>query len=212
MKKSTKALFFLCVLVVTVFSALAIWYVWRHHDIYTIHPIRPKDFPEILIATEHAEKVDYQSPSTTHCAPHTYQLSFVTKDPYPSENTRNFIREYLRSNGWQRLNYNLMNPDKPLSKRPLSLFLPPDANFIPPEEQKEDWPLVWNEDWVKDNESIRVHLLHLEPGTEQVCRDKVCVILVLFDRKSWMVPWISRYKKLHPEEFNEVAPTSKTEK
>jgi hypothetical protein len=134
------------------------------------------------------------------------------KDPYPSENTRKFIREYLRSNGWQRLNYNLMNPDKPLSKRSLSLFLPPDANFIPPEEQKEDWPLVWEENWVKDNESITVYLAHLEPGTKQVCRDKVCVSLVLFDRKSWIVSWISRYKKLHPEEFKEGAAVPQPEK
>jgi len=190
MKKWVKVLIPLSAFVVIVCSAVAIWYVRRHHDVYTIHSIRPKDFPEILIVPEQAERVDYSSPSNTHRAPHTYRLSFVKKDPYPSENTLNFIREHLQSNGWQRLKYDLLNPHSPLWQAPfVPEYLDPNTVDIlfPKRKQKGNYPVLWRkEDWIKDDENINVALYYSSDlTTKKVNRDRLYVNLSSFGRKSW---------------------------
>lgn len=214
MTKLMKVLLILCVLVVTVCSAVAIWYMRRQHDVYTIHPIRPKDFPEILIAPEHTEKVDYSSPSTTHRAPRTYSLSFVVNDPYPSKNTRNFIEQHLISNGWQHLNYLLLNPDVPVQySNPILYQIWRDINELDKHNRdKGEWPLRWRDDWLnKNNEHIsifwgyvpRIKDIIIPPTEENLDLNRLEVNMTFFERDSWVRPHILRYKELHPEEFKE---------
>jgi hypothetical protein len=194
---------FLSLLIIAGFLLpVGVWYIMTKREIYKPNPTRPKDFPEILIAPEHAISLDHSIPSRR--VPHVYGLSFVVHDPYPSKDTRNFIKEHLTSNGWQRLNYELLNPNNAIA--PPSETMPQSLpshtmNFL----QKQGYQRIpWSkEDWVsKDDEYINVILCYsVDLATTEVHRDKPYVNLSLFERESWVRHFILRYKELHPEEF-----------
>ena len=182
------------------------------------NPIRPKDFPQILVAPEGAVLLDHSTPWNRRSAPHTYGFSFVVEDPYPSEKTRNFIEDHLESRGWRRLKYHLLNPDVPASHTPmLGIELPltvpeslnPESVNMLLDERKwkgEDYPVRYiMEDWVsEEDQHIDVTLYYrADLSTRRVHRDKVHVDLGLFKRESWIRPWVLRYKELHPEEFQD---------
>jgi hypothetical protein len=169
--------------------------------------VRPKDFPEILVVPESGETVEYRSGRGK--VKGVYGVSFVVKEPYPSEDTCNFIEKRLISNGWQRLNYELQSPYSPRFKpRPIPRRLDPATldSLIPKEKQKGVQALTLRqEEWVnKDEEHIDVFLYYLaDLATKEVRRDRLCVDLSLFERESWIRPYLLRYKELHPEEFQD---------
>lgn len=217
-KKRVKILLVVSVFVIVVPSSLAIWYVRKHRDTYTINPVRPKDFPVILIVPEHAQRIDYSSPRDTRRAAHTYAVSYEVNDPYPSEGTYTFVMERLTLNGWRRLEYDLMNPHQPRFPVPL---LPQyvDANIAKsylPKDQKKNLFALENrrEDWVNSNDEVITVVLwyYGDLVTGRIYREKVNVNISYFDCKSWIGPYILRYKKVHAEEFNEVTTAPQPEK
>jgi len=211
-KNWVKILLVLSSFVIIVVSLVAIWYVRKHRDAYTINSVRPKEFPEILIVPEDAQRTDYSSPADTRRAAHTYRVSYEVNDPYPSARTYAFITDRLTSNGWRRLEYDLVSPHQPRFQVPL---LPKyvDANvaksYLPNDQGRNIFVLEnRSEDWINSNndEVITVNLwYYAELTTGKVYHDKVNVNLSYFGRESWLVSCVSRYKKLHPEEFNESA-------
>ena len=171
---------------------------------------RPGDFPAVLVAPDNAESIAYSAAPICRQAPHTYSVYFSVRDPYPSDGTRWSLREYLQGKGWQRLKYQLLNPTVPLSKDPLASFLPSEEpNSVPPEEQGRDRPVVWHEDWVNErDEHISILLSYdVSVTTREVTRDKVYVTLSFFDQKSWIRPYVERYREIHPDEFDRNSST-----
>ena len=199
MKKSIKFVVILTASIAVVISL----YLIKKEKVYKRHPIRPVDFPEILIAPEWAVSLNHSTPSNTRRVPDTYGLNFIVHDPFPSEDTRNFIKEHLSSKGWLRLNYHLQNPQVPLSLGPLGLKWPKRKG------ENKEWPIYWMEDWLsKDDESIKVicaygRLNKNEPNSFELDLNILNVNFAYFGRESWMSGVISKYKELHPEEFDE---------
>jgi hypothetical protein len=211
MKKQPKLMLTLAAFVAFFCLAGVFWYFVAKGESYKPNPIRPKDFPEILIAPEHATLIDHSTPSNSRRVPHTYDLCFLVNDPYPSDDTYRFIEEHLSLNGWQRLKYDLLNPHSSHSQpTTLPKYLDPETvnMLIPKGKQKGDYPINWREeDWVnKDDEHISVFLYYsADLATKEVHRDKIYVNMTLFGRESWIRTYILKYKKLHPEEFSKDA-------
>jgi hypothetical protein len=208
MRNRLKLLLTLGIVVTLLCFLSVVWYVRVKPNIYKPKPIRPNDFPEILIAPENSVLVDHTVPSVSGSVPHTYGLSFIVHEPYPSDDTHKFIENHLSSNGWQRLNYDLLNPYSPAAQtRAIPEFLDPQTvnMLFPKGKQKGVYPGMWiKEDWIKDDEYIGVSLSYAaELDTKRVQRDKVYVNLSFFGRKSWIRPYILKYKELHSEEFGE---------
>lgn len=206
MKKRRKLMLTLAAFVAFFCLAGVVWYFIAKGESYKPNPIRPKDFPEILIAPENAILLDHAAPSGSRSVPHTYGVHFVMDDPYPSDYTYKFIENHLSSNGWQRLNYDLLNPYSPAPQVctvPERLD-PETVNMLfPKRKQKGNYPCTWRkEDWVKDNEHISVILCYAaDLATREVHRDKIYVNMTFFGRESWIRPHILKYKELHPKEF-----------
>lgn len=217
-KKWVKILLALSVSVIIAASLGVIWYVRKHRDSCTINPVRPNDFPEILIVPENAQRIDYSSPKEPQRVSHIYRVSYEVDDSYPSEVTYAFIKDRLITNGWRRLEYDLMNPHQPRFPVPL---LPQyvDANiaksYLPKDRKRNVFALEnRREDWVNSDDEVVtvVFWYYADLTTGKICHGKVNVNLSYFGRKSWLASWVARYKKLHPEEFNEGSPTSQTGK
>lgn len=227
MKTHTKLFSVLLVFVGLLFLACAIWHLIEKYNTYKPNPIRPKDFPEILVAPEAAVSLDYSTPLNSKRAPHTYSLSFIVYDRYPSEKTRNFVKEHLKLNGWQRLNYHLLNPEVPIEYPNVLLYeLYRDANASEkercqaPKPTGGDWPLRWMENWLsKNDEHIDIIFeyvpldgeKHAPPTEENLDLNRLYVNMTFFGQDSWVHPHISRYKELHPEEFDESTVTHQPE-
>lgn len=184
-----------------------VWHFVAKREGHEPNPIRPRDFPEILIAPEGAVLIDHSTPANTRRAPDTYSFRFTVYDPYPSDKTYKFIEEHLSSNSWQRLSYEILYPSQlRVLPRAIPGHLNPDTVdlMLPKKKQKGKWPLTWRrEDWVnKDNELVTVVLKYCaDLATKEVHRDKVYVSLDFFGRESWIRSYILKYKELHPEEF-----------
>ena len=195
MKDRRKLALILLILVAISCLVCAIWHLMVKPEIYQPNLIRPKDFPEILIVPESVQKVDYRSSSTVGA----YSVTFIVHDPYPSEETQTFIKKHLKSHGWQRLNYHLLNPDVPASCTPLLRIKWPR-----PEGRKGDQPVRWMEDWLNaNNESISVDCTYALLNENELDLNRLDVHLTFFERNSWIHRYVLRYKELHPGEFAE---------
>jgi hypothetical protein len=204
-KKSAIGLRTLGLVLPVLFMLLAVFpsvggYVFASRWVFYQKPTseRPVYFPGILAHPPLAENMNYSgSPSEG-----IYGLNFTVKDPYPSEATHRFINEYLTNNGWQRLNYDLLNPNIPCSMKHLWPFFGErgKATYTLPEQQKAEIPLVRSEDWLnKDNSHISV--LYNNSGKTGDITDQVFVNMSFYNKDSWMRNYVLQYKKLHPEEF-----------
>lgn len=179
------------------------WQLRIRQKPYEPNPVRPKDFPEILIVPESAERIDYHS-NKTHGI---YGLSFVVQDPYPSKNTRHFIEERLSSKGWTRLDYHLLNPDVPAKyPNPLLYDMHKDSNSLYEYDMQESMPYSWIEDWLNKNyETVSVICGYIPPEEAKGELNKLGVNLTFHSSESWTRDWISKYKELHPEEFENLS-------
>lgn len=214
MRKQIKWLRMLLPVFVFLCLAGVVWQVITRAKTYRPNPIRPEDFPEILIAPAKARLVDHATPDSG-CVPHVYFLCFVIDDPYPSDDTYDFLDKHLSSNGWRRLKYQVLYPHVPPPAPPrVPEFLDPEiVNFLSPKtSQKGMRPCMYRkEDWIgKNEELIRVFMYYsADLATKQVHRDRVYVNLNFFGRESWIYRDILRYKQLHPEEFEKSNDLSK---
>jgi hypothetical protein len=171
---------------------------------YTPDPVRPANFPEVLVAPEGALLIDHATPAESRSAPDTYSLGFEIRDPYPSEKTRTFVETHLTEKGWQRLDYQLLNPDVPREYgHPLLYKLYSDSNNLDKYPRKD--PLLFKDDWVsKEGQHIGVMAYYyVNLKTKDVDYNRLFVNMSLFGRQSWVYPRILEYKRLHPEEFED---------
>ena len=205
MKTKNKVVLFLLASIVVFFLVASItWVVISRFYGYKPCSVRPDDFPSILVAPENAEWLDHSTPEISKCAPYTYGINYIIHDPYPSEKTRQFINNHLKSNGWQRLKYHLMNPKSFLAKDPKLLGIgTSEPNLVPLEEQASNWPYYkWMEDWInKDGEIVMVSISY---GSKQLNLATPFINMSLFKKESWITHWVFRYKKLHPDEFEQM--------
>jgi len=187
-----------------------LWNLIEKRGAYKANPIRPSDFPDILIAPPNAVLIDHSTPSNSQIVSNTYSLWFIVNDPYPSEETYKFVEKYLISNGWKRLKHDLLNPKQTFPKflsRPQRF----DLNGIDSalEKRIEKYPYSHipyrREDWInKTDDHIEVSMSYkLDRVMKKVKFDNVCVNLTLFKRDSLMGPKVERYREVHPEEFAE---------
>jgi len=165
---------------------------------YVRNPIRPEDFPAILIHPQNAYDLDFSTPSNDRTVKHSYGLSFIVDEPYPSEGVRDFFNNHLTSNGWQKLKYSLLNPNIPIYKNPLL----PNLKTTLPNGTEGKWPLHCVEDWISDEEEHISIIFDYGPDQEgKPDLSRVYVNTALFKQRSWVNPYIKRYKQLHPDEF-----------
>ena len=189
------ALFFFTILIATVMFCIKL--IPRK---YIRNPIRPEDFPAILIHPQNAYDLDFSSPSNSRSVKYTYGLSFSVNEPYPSETVRNFFNNHLTSNGWQKLEYSLLNPNTPVYTNPLL----PNLKTTLPDGTEGKWPLHCIEDWISDEEEhISIIFDHGPDQEGKPDLSRVYVNTTLFKQRSWVNPYIKRYKQLHPEEFEQ---------
>ncbi|MCK4293084.1 MAG: hypothetical protein KAY65_07790 [Planctomycetes bacterium] len=206
MKKQTKRRLAIAIPILLL-CVVGTWYLPLRRGAYQPHPIRPENFPEILIPPPHAELIDHSTPLNSRRREHTYGLNFVVDDPYPSNDTYRFVEKHLGSNGWQRLRYDLLNPKSP-TRAPLSIppYLGSEAlDSIPSYKKKyRECPIKWRqENWVseKDDHILVALSYSVDLSTGRVRRDRVYVLMALFQRHR---PYIVHYKKLHPDEFDDA--------
>ena len=189
------ALFFFAILVTT--AQFCIKLIPRKH---IRNPIRPEDFPAILIHPQNAYDLDFSTPSNDRIAKCSYGLNFFVDEPYPSETVRNFFNNHLTSKGWKKLKYSLLNPNDPIYTNPLL----PNLRTILPDGTEGKWPLHCIEDWISDEEEHISIIFYYGPDHEgKLYLNRVYVDATLFEQRSWINPYIKRYKQLHPEEFKQ---------
>ena len=219
MKKNVK-LRISAIIIIAILLTLIVLYFVSKQDNYEPHPVRPKDFPEILIAPENAVLYDHSTPADSKRAQNIYDLTFLIKNTYPSEETRNFYHEYLRSRGWRKIKYDLLNLYGPsrTPKRPLPKQIPDIAlkNFIKETKKQKGgketikrgiFPISWSqEEWLNnDNEYISIHFSYsADLHTGEVNHNKLSVYISYFQNDTWIYPYILRYKKMYPEEFEDA--------
>jgi len=193
-------------LVACVALAITWWNLGRRAEKHKHHPVRPDDFPEILIAPEGAQIYDHSTPSNTRRDTHSYTLTFIAEDPYPSTNTHEFIQQHLSSHGWQRLKYHLLNPDVPAKyHNPMWYALLKECNDVESYESEAKYFGIGTKDWVNDNdETICVNWMYKPLNDNQVDPNRVEFQIELYKRESWVKNWLLKYKKLHPEEFDKM--------
>ncbi len=171
---------------------------------------RPSDFPEILIALEQGRVSDYGlTKERDSTAIYAYSITCFVHDPYPSEQTYQFTSARLRSHGWHRLNYQLLNPLSEAfehDKIPAT-FDPEIAKpFLSKEQQREGVGSVhWiMEDWIKGDFHISLILSYgCDTKRGIIFLDEVCVEPILTVAQRENSQWIARYRKLHPDEFSQ---------
>ena len=167
---------------------------------YIRNPIRPKDFPAILIHPQNAYDPHFSTPSNDRRAKYSYSLSFFVGEPYPSEAVRNFFNNHLTSNGWQKLKYDLLNPNTSIYTNPLL----PNLKTKLPDGTEGKWPLHCKEDWIGNEEENISIMFYYGPNQEgKLDLSRIYVNTTLFKQRSWINPYIKRYKKLHPGEFEQ---------
>ena len=167
---------------------------------YVRNPIRPGNFPAILIHPQNAYDRDYSTSSNDRTVKHSYGLSFFVDEPYPSEAVRKFFNDHLKSNGWQKLKYDLLNPNIPIYKNPLL----PNLKTKLPDGTEGKWPLSCKEDWISnEEENISIRFDYGPDQDEKPDLSRVYVNTTLFKQRSWVNAYIKRYKQLHPEEFEQ---------
>jgi len=138
-----------------------------------------------------------------------YAVSFSVDEPYPSEHTRGFIENLLETNGFQRLKHRPFRPFGPApkpSRVPEYLDSETMDLVIPKDKQKGLRSFPWiQEYWLnKKNELVSVYLYYIaDLETKKVDRDRLYANVTLFQRRSWMQPWILKYKELYPEELED---------
>lgn len=169
-------------------------YLMTNRDVHDAITVRPDDFPDILIAPEGAELVNFLSPSNSGTVKGSYHLWFLIKDPYPAEDTRKFIEKHLSSKCWKSLNYSLLNP-----------HLPMHGEWVQYTENGEEVEIKeWMQDWLNTKgESIKVILQYRSLSGNEQEPDSLCVSLLFAESNARQRPWVLKYKELHPEEFEE---------
>ena len=163
---------------------------------YVYHSVRPDDFPEILIPPDNAEAIDYSAPSNSRRAPHTYELRFMVNESYPGENTHVLIENRLISHGWKKLKFNLLNPGYPARSDEWIDYAQMAGSKIKYLELLQQW--ISNKD-----ETIFLTMDYLQKKNHEKDLDKLYVDLSFLDGHSWVRPFITKYKELHPEEFDD---------
>jgi hypothetical protein len=136
-------------------------------------------------------------------------------EPYPSDETYEFIEKHLDVKGWKRLEYDLFNPRCQLPA-PVDIprHLNPDTvdSIFPKRKQKGEYPVSWRkEDWVSKNDAhISVSLYYrAELATKEVYRDRVHANLSFYS-PNHVREYILRYKDLHPQEFEDTSNLSRS--
>ena len=168
---------------------------------YVRHPVRPDDFPEILITPENAYNLDHSTTSNSRIVKHTWGLSFVVDEPYPSDNVREFFDNHLSANGWQKLEYDLLNPNILMCARP---FLPGAKNILT-DESEDEWPVFCIAYWINEEEEyISVLFTYATHPDVKPNLNRLMVHMSLFGTKSWGNLHVKQYTQLHPEEFRQL--------
>lgn len=162
----------------------------RYGSSYELNPIRPADFPEVLVPPPAAKSIDYSAPSISKRAPDTYSLSFWVEEPYPADNTHRFILETLSAQGWRRLHFLILAPT------------------VKPEwrarggDTQDDEVHRWHEDWANAKGEIVSAILQysVQKATRGDLK-QLDVNMTFFGQNSGADRLLSQYKKYHPEEF-----------
>lgn len=180
------------ILAIFVGVMFACWLTWRFKKVpspYEPNPVRPENFPEVLIAPQEAESPNYVTPKT----PGIYVLSYFVNEIYPGANTRRRISQHLVSHGFRRLAYNLLNPHFSSQER----WTIDDK--VRPDKTKSHW---LSEEWINDqNEVVSAILVYRFPVGGGPDPNELYVDISFFEKDSWMRVPVAKYKELHPEEF-----------
>ena len=208
MKKPVVLIMGSAVLLGVLLIGISVWYSSAREQILPFIPVRPADFPEILIAPENAVLIDHSTPSKGWTGRGRYFLKFAVEDPYPSAATRAFIEDHLRSNGWQLLRGDVLNPQLgPHLQRDLPEYIGAEAldalcKWIG-HRTGHHYTMWFKQDWLNNhNEYIGVtYQCAYDLSTGKRDNNNVYVDMDFSNRESDMQPWIERYKAFCPEEF-----------
>jgi hypothetical protein len=181
----------LMLLVVLLLGLLYGWSRWGHEQSYVQRTdVRPGDFPSALVAPDNAMRISYSSPSSSAAMAGEYHMSFVVEEAFPGEKLWAFIGEHLKSRGWKRLRFDLLNPQ----------WLSEDKWFPQTDSEGTRFGRYRKHDWLNaQGEHISVAVSYSEtPASDP---NRAYVELLYYDRDAWPREFIERYKQQHPKEF-----------
>jgi hypothetical protein len=152
--------------------------------------VRPPNFPDVLVAPDNAYDVLYSSPSGSSALAGTYYMSFRIREPFPGTESRAGIEEHLRSQGWRKLMFDLLNPQ----------FLHTDSWNPQADETGKMVGKFMIQDWLNQKgESIRV--IHAYGLDLQSNLDHLYVTIFFYEQYAWPREFIELYRQHHPTEF-----------
>lgn len=165
-----------------------IWHSKKAPSAYEPNPVRPENFPEVLVVPEEAESPDYVTPRI----PGVYSLTYLVEETYPGVATHPHISQHLLLHGFRKLAYDLLNPKFSDQQR----WTIDDT--IRTDKTKKHW---LSEHWINEQgEVVSVILAYNSPVEGIPEPNKLYVNLCFFEKDSWIRLHVVKYKKLHPEE------------
>ena len=185
-KRVLRAVAMVCIAACVTVSGL---YLKKWTRSYERNPVRPEEFPAMLVPPDGAESVDYWVLSKEERTHDTYGLSFFVRDSYPGQETQDFIKEVLEGAGCRKLEFDFICE----CVRPEWAFC--NGPGEPYYRLAEDWLNA-------SEETIYVIFEYVTPpGKDHIDTDILCVQLMYATRNTRDQQWLLSYKREHPEEF-----------
>ncbi len=152
--------------------------------------VRPPNFPDVLVAPDNADEVLYSAPSGSSALAGVYYMSFRIREPFPGTESRAGIEEHLRSQGWRKLMFDLLNPQ----------FLQTDSWSPVADATGKVVAKSMGQNWLNQKgESVCViHDYGLAPQYDPHC---LHVTIFFYEQYSWPRKFIELYRQHHPTEF-----------
>ncbi|MCF7956422.1 MAG: hypothetical protein K9M75_11510 [Phycisphaerae bacterium] len=147
------------------------------------------NFPEYLKPPEGAYDLEYSSGPKG-----SYVLAYKFKEELPSRKFIQNINSTINSNGWFRTKYSVMNPQTQVRNSWVK------EDFVP----KGVTLRTWIQEWLNDkDECLTLAISDTSSSPDPDKRLDMFIVLCYYKNDSDMQSVISRYKKIHPEEFTE---------
>lgn len=168
---------------------------------------QPEDFPVYLQVPPGATDARYRGGNRPY-------LYFTGEDPYPASKTVGFITANLEEAGWNKLEYDLLDPNFRSSHlegwySPLGRwFGPSDANSEHGSKRK---PCLWDAYWINDrDETVHVSLGYRLSEERKTDWTTLHCNISQSPPDPWQLQRIRQYRRIHPDgnEPNKAAESS----
>ena len=186
---------------------------------------RPENFPDILIPLDGATEVRYLSPETGRIVKGTYLISFGLDEEYPASKTIEKIQRYLQSQDSIQVKGSVLSDltsvkvieGEGFSKRVGDISdefkkslkqseRPTETQWQKPNPMADYADIIystWSEEWITQDDGLVSIVLQYYFPQKGNGDKQLSVQISLFTPSSWKYSHVLRYKKNHPEQFND---------